>query len=344
MMEMFFTDDERRVPVRDARRPQARRPRPRRRPSIIEAVIEAHRGRIRKLADGRLHIPADEPYMEGHNTWCVNRPGQPAADPGRRHRADADRDPLLHHAERRLACSTTSTASVCPAMERFRDLVNVDEPFPLSFLEQYALTEATAELTTSCYAGMLMLQGDGARRVDVRRHRPIHRCSARAAIPRCPASGSTSQTDERWALPNPTGARRRLHRVLPAALPGHARGGRGVQRAEVRSRAARSTRTRPGPWSESARVRGAAAVHSDEFKDVRGDPGPVRLRSLREVPRHRAEPVLPHVPAGPPPGSRVLRRALRRPGRICAPTPSTRNAGTDGVVARMLEACRRNGD
>src|SRR3990172_8302128 len=41
----------------------------------LDAFLEAHRGRIKKLADGRLHIPAAEPYMEGHNTWCANRPG-----------------------------------------------------------------------------------------------------------------------------------------------------------------------------------------------------------------------------------------------------------------------------
>ena len=35
-----------------------------------------------------------------------------------------------------------------PGMERFRGLVDVDDPLPLTFLEQYSLTEATAELAT----------------------------------------------------------------------------------------------------------------------------------------------------------------------------------------------------
>ena len=47
-------------------------------------MVERHRERIRKLSDGRLHLPAEEPYMEGHNTWCVNVPGSllviPVAD------------------------------------------------------------------------------------------------------------------------------------------------------------------------------------------------------------------------------------------------------------------------
>ena len=41
-------------------------------------------GRLRKLSDGRLYLPAEEPYLEGHNTWCVNVPGSllviPVAD------------------------------------------------------------------------------------------------------------------------------------------------------------------------------------------------------------------------------------------------------------------------
>ena len=41
----------------------------------LAALVEAHRKRIRKLSDGRLHIPREEPYMLGHNTWCANVPG-----------------------------------------------------------------------------------------------------------------------------------------------------------------------------------------------------------------------------------------------------------------------------
>src|SRR5207302_831617 len=42
-----------------------------------------------------------------------------------------------------------------PGLAAFRGLVDVDAPLPLTFLEQYSLTEATAELATSAYAGTL---------------------------------------------------------------------------------------------------------------------------------------------------------------------------------------------
>ena len=43
--------------------------------SRVAAVAGRHRERIRKLAEGRLYLLAEEPCLEGHNTWCVNVPG-----------------------------------------------------------------------------------------------------------------------------------------------------------------------------------------------------------------------------------------------------------------------------
>ena len=72
--ELFFTDDSGLYffPTRDAGAlvdPAADEVTP-------ELMAERHRGLVRKLADGRLYLPAAEPYLEGHNTWCVNVPGR----------------------------------------------------------------------------------------------------------------------------------------------------------------------------------------------------------------------------------------------------------------------------
>jgi len=40
-----------------------------------ELMVERHRACLRKLSDERIRLPAKEPYMEGHNSWCVNVPG-----------------------------------------------------------------------------------------------------------------------------------------------------------------------------------------------------------------------------------------------------------------------------
>lgn len=69
----------------------------------LDALLEAHKGRIRKLRDGRLNLPAEEPSMEGHNTWCVNVPGStliiPVGDLAQhgRHALLPGPERLLHH-------------------------------------------------------------------------------------------------------------------------------------------------------------------------------------------------------------------------------------------------------
>jgi hypothetical protein len=260
--EMFFTDDSgvyvfetRDAPKLVEREPGA--------PVDIDAVIEAHRSRIRKLADGRMNIPAEEPYMEGHNTWCVNRPGSllafPVADIAQSFIA------ILCFIAQNGACMFDDVnGEQIPGMAEFAGMVNVDEPYPLTFLEQYALTEATAELSASCYAGALMLQamGLGGWMFD-----GIDRYTVLGASgnPEVPGLGFRFDTDDRWALPNPTGT----DGVYTAYCPPHYPD----VRAAVEAFAERKFGPggpfhpdTPGPWKESSRVRSAAQVHSEEFK------------------------------------------------------------------------------
>jgi hypothetical protein len=149
-------------------------------------------------------------------------------------------------------------------MEAFAGMVNVEEPYPLTFLEQYALTEATAELSASCYAGALMLQamGLGGWMFDgIDRHTIL----GASGNPDVPGLGFNVQVDERWALPNPTGT----DGVYTAYCPPHYPD----MRAAVEAFAERKFGPggpfhpdTPGPWKESSRVRSSAIVHSHEFK------------------------------------------------------------------------------
>jgi hypothetical protein len=72
--------------------------------------------------------------------------------------------------------------------------------------------------------------------------------------------------DERWAVPNVTGLAGVFEAHCPPRFPD--------MRAAVEAVASRKWRTggpfnagTPGPWRDSPRVRGAAQVHSDEFKE-----------------------------------------------------------------------------
>ena len=234
-------------------------------PVDVHAVIDAHRSRLRKLADGRMNIPPAEPYMEGHNTWCVNRPGSlllmPVADV-----AQAFIAILCFIAQNGASMYDDVHDEKIPGIEAYAGLVDVDEPYPLTFLEQYALTEVTAELSACCYAGMLMLQaaGLGGWMFDgIDRHTIL----GASGDPDVPGLGFHVQEDERWALPNPTGR----DRVFAAYCPPHYPDMRAAVEAFSERKFGRGgpfNPETPGSWSESAKVRGAAQVHSEEFKDL----------------------------------------------------------------------------
>ncbi|SFL07803.1 hypothetical protein [Geodermatophilus ruber] len=259
--ELFFTDDSGVwfFPTRDA----GTLVDPATEQVTAELMVERHRGRVRQLADQRLHLPAEEPYLEGHNTWCVNVPGSllvvPVADIAQHMLAI-----LCFFTQNGYAIFDDVNGREIPGLERFRDRVDVDAPFPLTFSEQYALTEATAELATSCYAGVLMLQamGLGGWMFD-----GIDRFSVLGASgnPDVPGLGFRYDRDERWAVPNPTG----LPGVFEAFCPPH--------HADMAAAVAAFTERKfgaggpfhprtPGAWSDSPGFRGAAEPHDEEFQ------------------------------------------------------------------------------
>jgi hypothetical protein len=259
--ELFFTDDSGLYffPTRDA----GALVDPATEAVTAELMVERHGGRLRKLSDGRLYLPAEEPYMEGHNTWCANVPGSllviPVADIAQTLIAI-----LCFFAQNGYAIYDDVNRRKIPGLEQFSALVDVDEPFPLTFAEQYGLTEATAELVTACYAGVLMLQalGLGGWMFDGIDRFSMLGASGNAEVP---GLGFRYDEDERWSTPNPTGR----EGVFEAFCPPHHRD----MAAAVEAFAQRKfglggpfNRDTPGAWSDSPAFRGSAQVHDDEFK------------------------------------------------------------------------------
>jgi hypothetical protein len=260
-VELFFTDDSGVYffPTRDA----GALVDPAVEDVTAQLMMERHASRVRRLSEQRLHLPAEEPYLEGHNTWCVNVPGSllviPVADIAQHMLAI-----LCFFTQNGYAIFDDVNGREIPGLERFRELVDVDAPFPLTFTEQYALTEATAELATSCYAGVLMLQamGLGGWMFD-----GIDRFSVLGASgdPDVPGLGFRYDHDERWAVPNPTGRPGVFEAFCP---PHHADMAAAVEAFAERKFGAGgpfNPRT-PGPWTDSPGFRGSAQVHDEQFK------------------------------------------------------------------------------
>ena len=259
--ELFFTDDSGLYlfPTRDAGAlvdPAAEKVTP-------ELMAERHRGRVRKLADRRLYLPAEEPYLEGHNTWCVNVPGSllviPVADIAQHLIAV-----LCFLAQNGYAIYDDVNGRVITALAGFGGLVDLEHPVPLTFAEQYALTEATAELATCCYAGVLLLQGMG---LGGWMFDGIDRFSMLGASgnPDVPGLGFRYDEDERWSTPNPTGRQGVFEAYCPPHYPDMTAAVEAFAERKFGPGAPFHPGT-PGAWTDSPRVRGSAQIHDQAFK------------------------------------------------------------------------------
>jgi hypothetical protein len=259
--ELFFTDDSGLYffPTRDA----GALVDPAHEMVTPDLVVERHRGRIRRLAAKRLYLPAEEPYLDGHNTWCVNVPGSllviPVADIAQHMIAI-----LCFLAQNGYVIYDDVNRRKIGALAEFSGLVDIEQPLPLTFAEQYALTEATAELATACYAGVLLLQGIG---LGGWMFDGIDRFCMLGASgnPDVPGLQFRYDEDERWSTPNLTGR----EGVFEAYCPPHYLD----MAAAVESFTERKfgpggpfNPGTPGAWSDSPGVRGSAQIHDEAFK------------------------------------------------------------------------------
>jgi len=228
-----------------------------------ELMVERHRSRLRRLSDERLYLPREEPYLDAHNHWCVNVPGSllviPVADIAQHLIAV-----LCFLLQNGYVIYDDVHRRAIPGLDEFGDLVDLDNPFPLTFAEQYALTEATAELATACYAGTLMLQamGLGGWMFD-----GIDRFTVLGASgnPEVPGLGFRYDVDERWSTPNPTGRDGVFEAYCPPHYPDMAAAVEAFSQRKFGPGGPFHPGT-PGAWTDSPGFRGSAQVYDDRFK------------------------------------------------------------------------------
>jgi hypothetical protein len=230
----------------------------------LDAVVEAMQSRIRKLQDGRLKLPAEVPFVEAHNTWVTNQPGTLLVIPV----ADLAQHVLLslcYMLQNGLVLTDDVNKRAIPGIERFKDIVDVNNNWPITFVEQLSLAEVSVELSTSCYAGALMLQAMGLGGWMYDGIDPFSVLGA-SGVAGVDGLGFRYDTDERWPYPNPTG----LPGVLEAFCPPHYASMRAAVDAVCDRKFGRGGPFHPktaGPWQDSAKVRGAAQVHDEAFRE-----------------------------------------------------------------------------
>jgi hypothetical protein len=230
---------------------------------IVE-ILEAHESRIRKLSDNRLYLSPEGPQIEGHNTWVVNRPGSmlmiPVGD-----LAEHVLGNIIYYIRNGVCIYDDINNKHIQELERFKNLVNIEDPLPLTYLEQLSMSELTIELGVACHSGMLMLQAIGLGGWLFNGINPYSILGV-SGEPDIPGLGFRYDTDERWPLPNPTG----LKGVLEGHCPPHYSDMRSAVEAIVERKFGHGGPFHPdtpGPYKDTRKVRSSAQPHSEEFKE-----------------------------------------------------------------------------
>lgn len=258
----FFTDDEGVyvLDVRDA-------------PALVEknkngeidwkALLEVQAQYVKKIQDQRLDLPAITPYTEAHNTWVANQPGTFMVIPV----GDLAQHVLLslcYMLQNGFVLTDDIHQCEIPGIKQFKSIVDVNNTWPITFLEQWSLSELTVELSTSCYAGTLMLQAMGLGGWMFNGLNPFALLGA-AEDKTIKGLGFRYDENEHWPYPNPTG----LKDIFEGYCPPHYKDMHAAVLALCERKFGKGGPFHPktpGPWKNSQRVRSAAQVHDDEFK------------------------------------------------------------------------------
>ena len=230
----------------------------------LNAYLAEHKSQVVKLADGRLKIPSSPQHMEVHNEWCANVPGSTLIIPV----ADLAQHMILvlcYLVQNGACIYDDVNDKAIPGIEAFKKIVDVENPFPLTFLEQQGLAEVTVELSTSCFSGALMLQAMGLGGWMYDGLNPFSILGA-SGEPDVPGLGFRFDMIEGNPLPHFTG----LEGVFEGHCPPHFKDMRAAVESVIRRKFGSggpfNAKTK-GPYKESAAIRSSAVPADDQFID-----------------------------------------------------------------------------
>lgn len=230
----------------------------------VEEILQVHQKYVRKIQDGRLQLPAEVPYVEAHNTWVANQPGTLLVIPV----GDLSQHVLLaicYMLQNGMVLKDDIHKRTIPGIEAYSDIVDINNTWTITFLEQWSMSEFTVELSTSCYAGALMLQAMGLGGWMYDGIDPFSILGA-SGDPNVPGLKFRYDTHDDWPYPNPTG----LAGILEGYCPPHYATMREAVDALCERKFGQGgpfNSATAGPWKDSAKVRGAAEIHNERFRD-----------------------------------------------------------------------------
>lgn len=229
----------------------------------ISDFVDFVKQRTHKIQDTRLQLPSIVPYTEAHNTWVANHPGTllviPVGDLSQHFLLN-----LCYMLQNGLVLYDNINRCSVPGINAFSSIVDTSNTWPLTFIEQWSLGEVTAELSTSCYAGTLMLQamGLGGWMFDGLDAFSVLGASGTDTIK---GLGFRYDTNNKWPYPNPTGLKEVMEGFCPPHYPTMRDAVDAICERKFGKNGPFHSET-PGPWKHSAEVRAAAQVHDKQFR------------------------------------------------------------------------------
>jgi hypothetical protein len=227
-------------------------------------VVQELRKHVHQVHEGRLRLPPVVPHVEAHNTWVVNHPGTllviPVGDLAQ-HVILA----IMYMLQNGLVLYDDIHHRSIPDIEGFAFLVeDLDNVWPITFVDQWCMAELSAELSTSCYAGALMLQAMGLGGWMFDGIDPFSMMGA-SGDPAAPGLGFEFETSELWPYPNVTGKAGLISAMCPPNVPDMQAAVDAVCDRKFGPGGPFHPET-PGPWKDNPRIRGAASPHDLVFR------------------------------------------------------------------------------
>lgn len=218
----------------------------------LDQIVTNLKSKIVQVSDVRLDLAKSS--IEAHNKWIANKPGSLFVIPV----ADVSLHALLtlcYLLQNNMVITDDIHGNAVPGIEQYADIVDVNNVYPLTFMDQWALTEVTAELSTSCYAGALMLQAMGLGGWMYNGIDPFGIMTRGLGFETSESSGVT---------PHVIG-----HRLMHGYCPPYYSDMRAAVDAVVLLKFGPDGPFHPdtpGPWGDTRRIRSAAVVHDERFK------------------------------------------------------------------------------
>jgi hypothetical protein len=232
----------------------------------LDRILAVCREHTVRLSDQRLDLPRAPGHMMEPNFWMANAPGSTLFMP----MGDAS-EQLLGILAIFLAngyfirddMAKRPAGDLAPFVRS--GLLDADRAFPLSVLELSAYEANTMELAFMGHNIVLALQGMGLGGLFFN---GMNRWSVLGAFADRGVKGLGFRfvTDDRWTTPNPVGLEGHFEALCPPFQPD--------MRAAVETFVKRRfgpggayDSTMPGPWKDSAAVKGSVTPYSEEFVD-----------------------------------------------------------------------------